>query len=192
MWCERPGHEMIFVGTPRQSPHANPAWEYTYLQASGSSVRLTQFFWNQRDANRGMRFGRFARLRRPGGEPPPPVEEDEMFEVVVPFARVDDQGNQHVWVATEGWYDLAQAAGSCYLLVKNEGAACSFDVFTTPGLNRPGGTEHFNLPDKDAGAGSRGAINMQALGAPKGGFATTIKCTSENIVPQITILANAK
>lgn len=180
------GHEMIVVNST------------TYIQApyTGKPVGLYPIDWNLHDTAhggaRGMRFGRFARLTRPGGEPPS-VEEDEMFEVIVPFVRVNDQGEQHVWVATEGWYDLAQASGACYLVIKNEGAACNFDIFTTPPLTPSGNPNQgkYSLPEKN-NPGSRGTINMQALGAPRGGFATTIKCTSANIVPQITIMAKAK
>lgn len=209
IWCQFEGgsgngHEMLYVGSVKQSPqYANPAWAYTYLQApaTGQNVKLSEFRWDQRDTAhggaRGFRFGRFCRMKYPPGMEPKDEEEDEMFEVVVPFERVADQTRvlengkkevQHVWVASEGWWDLAQAAGSCYLVIKNESdAVAPVDIFTTPG----GGNGHYDLPDKD-NPGSRGVINMQALGAPKGGFATTVKSTNPSIVPQITILAKEK
>ena len=70
------GHEMIYVGSPAQSDYANPDWNYTYLQAPSSHdvVKLSSFEWNRQDTAhggaRGLRFGRFVRLKYPPGMEP--------------------------------------------------------------------------------------------------------------------------
>jgi len=88
IWCEFEGgsgngHEMIYVGSPRQSKYANPAWPYTYLQApqTGDVVKLSEFVWGRRDTAhggaRGLRFGRFAQLKYPPGMTPKTDRKEE-------------------------------------------------------------------------------------------------------------------
>lgn len=182
MWPGGDGHEMIVVNST------------TYLQApyTGAVVSLATLDWNKLDnTHGGYRCGRFVRMHPPGFEPAP-IEEDEMFYSAIPMERVDDQAEKHVWVSPEAWFDLADAAASCYLVVKNEGPATSFDLFTTPPSKMPTGvSSHYNLPEKND-INSRGAINLAAFGAPKGGFSVTVKSTSSNLALMVTIKGNKK
>lgn len=109
-------------------------------------------------------------------------EEDSM--AYVPFARVSDQGDLHVWVAPEAWSELDKYTADCFLVVKNEGAeAVEALIYTTPGS----GEHKLPLAGRDNDKESRKALNLGGLGI-KGGFAVTVKSTGADVVPGISIM----
>jgi len=121
-------------------------------------------------------------------QPEPEPEEDTMIVYPVDFKEVEMQGEQHVYVASEGWWDLPAYRANCYLIIKNESEkdATNVEVFTTP---FGPGLKIANIP-KNTNPASRYAVDMVKY-APKGGFATTVK-SKVPIVPQLVIWGDKK
>ena len=120
--------------------------------------------------------------------PPAPPKKKEEELMLVPFVQVSKQKDLFVLVAAEGWYDVTNWSGECWLLIKNEGGkSAKIDVFTTPF----GAKYSATIPPRDDPK-SRIAVNMRDIGAPTGGFATTVKSTQPDVVCQLAILATKK
>jgi hypothetical protein len=93
-----------------------------------------------------------------------------------------------VWVAPEGWYEIDKYTADCFLVMKNEGEkACTVLIYTTP----QSGEHKVILPGRNDPK-SRVAFNLAGMGAPRGGFATTIKSDGTDVVAGISILATKK
>ena len=168
LWIAAPGKSSQ-PATQWPADHAR-LWQYSFSGLSGGDS--DQF---NGDANIFKYFGYQGHK---------PINE-EVDDMLVPLVKVSDQGGLHVWTCAEGFYDITSWKGDCYLIIKNEGAnPANVEVFSTPfGANWKG-----TIPGRDDPA-SRVPINMAAIGAPKGGFATTVKTNGVDVVPQLSVLA---